>query len=178
MDSSPSPPSSSSLPIPTSKKYDVFLDFRSAERSQTDHDFTFGSSLDPLLREIFCLIRGALNLENIKTLCLDENLEGEEIPPPKLVKAIEESKLPVIIFSGRYASLTWCLNELTHILEWQRETRQTVAPLLYHLNIPDGWKEEETYAAAFSILDERFKDQMDKVQQWRQSLTKALDQHR
>ena len=177
MASSPSS-SSSSLPIPTSKKYDVFLDFKCVEISQTDHDFTFGSSLNRLLSEIFSLIRGALNLENIKTLCLDENLGGEEIPLPKLVKAIEESKLSVIIFSGTYAFLTWCLNELTHILEWQRETSQTVAPLLYHLNIPDEPKEEENYAAAFSILDERFKDQMDKVQQWRQSLTKALDQHR
>jgi hypothetical protein len=43
-----------------------------------------------------------------------------------LLKAIEESKLYVIVFSENYASSKWCLDELVKILESKEMNGQTV----------------------------------------------------
>ncbi|BFG41731.1 hypothetical protein CerSpe_280050 [Prunus speciosa] len=99
--------SSSAAAIPTQEKYDVFLSFRGE-----DTRYTFTSHL-----------YAALCAKKIKTY-IDDILErGEEIAP-SLLEAIEKSKLSVIIFSKNYASSTWCLDELVHILRCKERARR------------------------------------------------------
>ncbi|PRQ30597.1 putative 17-beta-estradiol 17-dehydrogenase [Rosa chinensis] len=81
------------------EKHDVFLSFRGEDTRDT-----FTSHLYE-----------ALCQKKIQT-CIDYKLErGDEIAPA-LLEAVSELKLSVIIFSKNYASSTWCLDELVHIL--------------------------------------------------------------
>ncbi|XP_050211335.1 uncharacterized protein LOC126661528 [Mercurialis annua] len=55
---------------------------------------------------------------------IDNNLvRGEEISP-SLVKAIEHSKISIVVLSENYASFDWCLDELVKILDCLRFNRQ------------------------------------------------------
>lgn len=62
-------------------------------------------------------LRKELCSKNINTFCDDEDLRMGEGIAPSLSKAIEESKILIIVFSENYASSPWCLDELVKILE-------------------------------------------------------------
>ncbi|MCH83638.1 TMV resistance protein N-like [Trifolium medium] len=79
---------------PPTPKHDVFLSFRGE-----DTRYNFISHL-----------YAELCRKNIKTFIDYELVRGEKISPA-LSKAIEESKIYVVILSEHYASSTWCLDE-------------------------------------------------------------------
>ncbi|KAL6217097.1 hypothetical protein ACLB2K_010314 [Fragaria x ananassa] len=87
--------------------------------------------------------------------------------------AIEQSKLSIIIFSKRYASSSWCLDELMHILKCKDAYRQLVIPIFYHIDPAHVRKQEKSYAKALDIMEKRFNNDMDKVSKWREALTTA-----
>ncbi|PRQ55711.1 putative TIR domain, P-loop containing nucleoside triphosphate hydrolase [Rosa chinensis] len=144
---------SSSSPPAHAFKYDVFLSFRGEDTRNT-----FTSHL-----------HAALVQKKIETYIDYELVRGEEIAPA-LLKAIEESKLSVVILSQDYASSTWCLDELAHILECKERHGQIVIPIFYRTDPSHVRHQRESYAAAFVQHEERFKD---KVLKWREALTKA-----
>ncbi|XP_014499943.1 disease resistance protein TAO1-like [Vigna radiata var. radiata] len=149
--------SSSSLAVPTSPtKYDVFLSFRGE-----DTRYNFISHL-----------YDALHRNRIKAYRDDRLQRGEEISPA-LQTAIEESKIYVLVFSENYASSTWCLNELTKILNCKKIYERDVIPVFYKVDPSTVRKQEERYKAAFEEYEQRFKDDMDKVQGWKDALTEA-----
>ncbi|KAL5554642.1 hypothetical protein UlMin_042043 [Ulmus minor] len=92
-----------------------------------------------------------------------------------LPKAIEESAISIIIFSENYASSRWCLDELVHILECKKEKDHIVLPIFYGIDPSHIRHQKKTYADAFFEHQERFEDEMDKVEEWRQALTRAAD---
>ncbi|KAJ9707438.1 hypothetical protein PVL29_002455 [Vitis rotundifolia] len=98
--------------------YDVFLSFRSEDtrRSFTDHLYS------------------ALIRNNINTFRDDEEFpRGGEIAP-ELLKAIEESRIAIIVFSKTYAHSKWCLEELVKIMKSKEERKLTVIPIFYHVD--------------------------------------------
>ncbi|XP_060673942.1 TMV resistance protein N-like [Ziziphus jujuba] len=140
------------------EKYDVFLSFRGEDtRNQ------FVSHL-----------YAALSAKHISTFMDDHELQiGDEISPT-LSKAIHDSKIWIIIFSENYASSTWCLNELVEILECKKRNEQSVViPIFYGIDPSDVRKQEGSCKVAFAELEERFKDGMEKMHQWRAALTEA-----
>ncbi|CAN6544714.1 unnamed protein product [Malus baccata var. baccata] len=140
------------------RKYDVFLSFRGEDTRNT-----FTSHL-----------HAALLRKKLDTY-IDYKLErGDEIGPA-LLEAIGKSKLSVIIFSKNYASSTWCLDELVHILGCKERDGQFVIPVFYDISPQDVRKQQGSYADAFAKLAERFKDCMDKVLKWRDALDKAAN---
>jgi hypothetical protein len=88
---------SSSSPTP---KHGVFLSFRGED--------TRNNFISHLYAE--------LCRKKVETFKDHKLSRGEEISPA-LSKAIEESTIYVVILSENYASSTWCLDELTKILE-------------------------------------------------------------
>lgn len=82
-------------------KHDVFLSFRGKD--------THLNFLDHLY--------AALIRRRISTFRDDKHLEKGISISKQLVKAIEGSKVSVVIVSPNYASSEWCLNELLKILE-------------------------------------------------------------
>ncbi|XP_068325386.1 disease resistance-like protein DSC1 [Pyrus communis] len=150
--------SSSAAAISPRRKHDAFLSFRGEDTRDT-----FTSHL-----------HAALLRKKLDTY-IDYKLErGDEIGPA-LLDAIGKSKLSVIIFSKNYASSTWCLDELLHILGRKERDGQFVIPIFYDISPADVRKQQGSYAFAFAQLEERFKDCMDKVLEWRDALEKAAN---
>ncbi|KAH0978110.1 hypothetical protein GBA52_027829 [Prunus armeniaca] len=161
--SSPSSSSSSAAAAdtdipPLQEKYDVFISFRGE-----DTRLTFTSHL-----------HDALCRQKIETYIDYRLVRGDEIEPA-LLEAIERSTISVIIFSKNYASSTWCLDELVHILECKEKKGQLVVPIFYDISPSDVRKQKGNYALAFRQHEKRFKDNIDKVHKWRDALTKAAN---
>ena len=94
----PLPSSSSSKPR---WKYEVFLNFKGEDtrRSFTDH------------------LYDAFKKKGILTFRDDEKLERGKSISEELLKAIEESRFAIIIFSENYASSRWCWMNLSILLD-------------------------------------------------------------
>lgn len=150
--------SSSSSPSITSRliKYDVFLSFRGED--------TRDNFISHLHKELLG--------KKIETYTDDKLEKGDEIPL-ELAKAIQQSKISIVIFSRNYAFSSWCLDELVHILECKERNEQFVIPVFYCINPSHVRKQEGSYATAFALLEQRFKHRMDKVRQWKNALTVA-----
>ncbi|KAF3455893.1 hypothetical protein FNV43_RR00535 [Rhamnella rubrinervis] len=140
------------------KRYDVFLSFRGEDTRNG-----FATDLFQALRD-----------KQILTF-MDHRLKrGDEIAPT-LWKTIDESTISVVIFSENYATSTWYLDELVHILDCKKRNGQIVMPIFYGIDPSIVRRQEGSYKGAFAELEERFKDRMEKVLQWRAALTQAAN---
>ncbi|KAG2665067.1 hypothetical protein I3760_16G112500 [Carya illinoinensis] len=148
-----SPSSSSSSSPPSTHKWDVFLSFRGIDTRNT-----FVAHLYPALRQ-----RG------IKTYRDDEDLERGEIISPTLLKDIEESMISIVILSPNYASSSWCLEELTKILECKKTKQQIVLPVFYHVDPSYVRNLRGSFGEELAKHQERFKEDP-KVQRWKEAL--------
>lgn len=97
---------------------------------------------------------------------------GEEIEPA-LLRAIEGSKISVIIFSEEYASSIWCLNELVEILECKRKIGQIVIPVFYRVDPSDLQNQTGRIGDAFAEHERQFQEHPEVVQRWREALNDA-----
>ncbi|WKA00138.1 hypothetical protein VitviT2T_018526 [Vitis vinifera] len=148
--------SSSSTPsIPRTSTYDVFLSFRGED---TRYNFT-----DHLY--------SALGRRGIRTF-RDDKLRRGEVIAPELLKAIEESRSSVIVFSENYARSRWCLDELVKIMECQKDLGHAVFPIFYHVDPSHVRKQEGSFGEAFARYEENWKD---KIPRWRRALTEAAN---
>ncbi|XP_048421879.1 disease resistance protein RUN1 [Pyrus x bretschneideri] len=156
MDVASSSSSSADDNPPRREKYDVFISFRG-------EDTRLG---------ITSHLHAALLQKKIETYIDNRLQRGEEIGPA-LLEAIEKSTISVIIFSQNYASSTWCLDELVHILKCNNREGRMVIPVFYDINPSDVRKQHGSYADAFAQLEKRFANNIDKVHKWRDALTTA-----
>uniref|UniRef100_A0A7N2R4H2 TIR domain-containing protein n=1 Tax=Quercus lobata TaxID=97700 RepID=A0A7N2R4H2_QUELO len=152
----PLPSSSSSKPR---WKYEVFLSFKGEDtrRSFTDH------------------LYDALKKKGILTFRDDEKLERGKSISEELLKAIEESRFAIIIFSENYASSRWCLDELVHIIRCKKEIGLEVVLVFYHVNPSDVRHQGGTFAQAFDKHKECFKESIEKVETWRAALREVAN---
>ncbi|KAK0592554.1 hypothetical protein LWI29_021208 [Acer saccharum] len=141
-------------------KYDVFLSFRGEDTRNniTDH------------------LYAALDRNGIITFKDDERLErGTEISS-ELTKAIEESRFSIVIFSKDYASSTWCLEELSKIVEFtDTNYNHTVIPVFYNVDPSDVRKQKGEFKKAFDKHQQNPKIEGDKIQRWRAALERAAN---
>ncbi|MED6130938.1 hypothetical protein PIB30_005226 [Stylosanthes scabra] len=139
--------------------YDVFLSFRGKD---TRHNFTGN-------------LYHSLDQKGIDTFMDDEGLrKGEEIKP-SLLKAIQESRTAVVVFSENYASSTYCLDELVAILEHLKAEGRLVWPIFYDVDPSVVRHQTGSYAEALSKHEGRYQDDKGKVQKWRHALLEAAN---
>ena len=136
-------------------EYDVFLSFRGGD---TRYKFT-----DHLYH--------ALVGKEIITFRDDKELKTGEPISLELLKAIEKSRIAVIVFSENYASSPWCMEELTKIDECRKRRILTVLPIFCYVEPSDVRRQKNTFAQAFAELEKRFEENPKKVQKWRAALT-------
>ena len=151
--------SSSSSSIPSSStpgcKYDVFLSFRGPD---TRNNFT--DHLYDRLKQV-----------GIPTFRDDERLEQGTKIDSGLLRAIDESKIAVVVLSKQYASSSWCLIELAKIVECMANKKLTVLPVFHYVDPSDVRYQKGSFAEAFAKHENRFKDKIDDVKAWRAALT-------
>ncbi|RDY13145.1 TMV resistance protein N, partial [Mucuna pruriens] len=146
----PPPPFISKIP---QQVHDVFLSFRGE-----DTRYTFTSHL-----------YAALNRLQVKTYIDNELERGDEISP-SLLKAIDDAKVSVIVFSENYASSRWCLDELVKIMECKKNNGQIIVPIFYHINPTQVRHQTGSFAHAFEMHQKRFVGNVNKVQTWQLAL--------
>ncbi|PRQ54930.1 putative TIR domain, winged helix-turn-helix DNA-binding domain-containing protein [Rosa chinensis] len=136
--------------------YEVFLSFRGEDTrfNFTDHLYT------------------ALCQRGIETFRDDKLSRGENISQ-ELLKAIDESRVSIIVFSQNYAASRWCLEELVKILECRKSKGQEVRSVFYKVDPSDVRNQTGAFGDAFATLDQcKYKDSMDK---WKAALKEAAD---
>ncbi|XP_076896317.1 disease resistance protein Roq1-like [Bidens hawaiensis] len=134
--------------------YDVFLSFRGEDTRKNYVDHLY----DKLVQN------------GIHTYKDDEELPRGETIGPALFKAIEESRIAVIIFSENYVNSSWCLDEVTYIMKCKNERGQIVLPIFYHVDPSEVRKQKGKYKEAFAQHE---LENNNKVESWRKALKEA-----
>ncbi|XP_057995026.1 TMV resistance protein N-like [Hevea brasiliensis] len=130
--------SSSSCP------FDAFLSFRGDDVRKTFAD------------HVYAALTGA----GIHPFRDDEEIKRGKNIDQELTKAIQQSKVAVIVFSPDYASSRWCLDELLMINERRKS---------------DVRRQKESLKEAFDRHEQQLKEEIDKVERWRAALKKVAD---
>ncbi|XP_042487478.1 disease resistance protein Roq1-like isoform X2 [Macadamia integrifolia] len=139
----------------SSTTYDVFLNFRGDD---TRKSFT-GHLYRALTRERIHVFMDSYEL-----------WEGEEIGP-KLLDAIQRSKVSIPVFSKGYADSKWCLMELAKMLECHRTNDQIVLPIFLDVDPSDVRHQTGSFKEAFLEHDKKYEAHI--VQRWRDALSEV-----
>ena len=147
--------------------YQVFLSFRGKDtrKTFTDHLYT------------------ALMQAGFHTFRDDEEIEKGENIESELKRAIEQSRISIIVLSKHYASSSWCLDELVKILDRKKNSEHVILPLFYDIEPCQVRNQTGSFAEAFARHEERLKlemdgrekECMDKVERWRAALREVAD---
>ncbi|CAN6683307.1 unnamed protein product [Malus baccata var. baccata] len=137
--------------------YDVFISFRGED---TRKNFT-GHLYEALRRA------------GINAFIDDEELKKGEDLKTKFERAIQGSKISIIVFSRQYANSSWCLEELVKIMECRRTPGQLVLPIFYDVDPSHVRKQSDSFGQLFlKHIDEK-KVERCKEERWRTALTEA-----
>ncbi|PWA88786.1 disease resistance protein (TIR-NBS-LRR class) [Artemisia annua] len=146
--------STSGSSIQNSFKYDVFLSFRGEDTRKNFVDHLYH----------------ALKQKSIETYKDDEKIKQGKMISDELIKAIENSKLYIIILSKNYASSSWCLEELVKIMECRKGFGHTAYPVFYDVEPTEVRKQTGSVGDAFAKHKEH-----EAAGKWREALKEASD---
>ncbi|CAN4110135.1 unnamed protein product [Withania somnifera] len=99
-------------------------------------------------------------------------------------RPIQESKVLLAVISKEYASSERCLDELIHMIESKRRFGHFLLPVFYHVDPSDVRKQKGSFEDPFFRFEERYKSDknderrkqwMEKVDQWRAALRQVAD---
>ncbi|GMY28505.1 TMV resistance protein N-like [Fagus crenata] len=148
--------SSASAPASASGgQFEVFLSFKGEDTRKTFTDFLY------------------IYLDNagVRVFRDNEGLHvGEEIGPA-LLKAINESKISIPVFSGNYAFSKWCLLELVEMLKCRKTKGQRIFPIFYNVKPNDVQHQMGSYEEAFRQHQNHFGEGI--IQEWKKALRKV-----
>ncbi|KAJ9568536.1 hypothetical protein OSB04_004502 [Centaurea solstitialis] len=131
--------------------HDVYISFRGVDTRKT-----FVSHLYSALVE-----------QEVNTY-LDEqsSLPKGKAFAPMLSKAVEESRIVLVVLSKNYAKSTWCLQELVHIMKCKEERGKIVMPIFYDVDPSEVRNQKKDYGEALGIHESNNKN----IESWRKAL--------
>ncbi|KAL1225320.1 Disease resistance protein RML1B [Cardamine amara subsp. amara] len=83
------------------------------------------------------------------TMFDDQKIERSATIAPSLTEAIKESRISIVILSKKYASSSWCLDELVEILECKKTMGQIVMTIFYGVDPSNVRKQIGEFGVAF-----------------------------
>ncbi|KAL3843625.1 hypothetical protein ACJIZ3_001028 [Penstemon smallii] len=127
----------------TATSYDVFLSFRGED---TRKNFTNR-------------LYNSLKKAGIYTFLDDNGIERGENIKSQLQKAIQNSRISILVLSRNYATSGWCLDELVLILKRYKTSGHVILPVFYHVekSLFDG--KIGNVAEAIAKHEEGFKEE-------------------
>ncbi|WVY91268.1 hypothetical protein V8G54_036782 [Vigna mungo] len=140
-------------------RYDIFINFRGPD---TRYSFTG-------------FLYQALSRERFKTFIDEEELEEGDKISSSLIKAIESSRLSIVVLSENYADSSSCLAELDTIMECMKTKNQLVWPIFYKVEPTTVRNQKNTYHEAMAAHEQRYGSDSTKVSKWRQNLSEVAD---
>ena len=114
-----------------------------------------------------------MSRKGIRTFRDDEELpRGEEIAA-ELLKAIEESRICLIILSENYARSRWCSEELTKIMDCREQTGKLVLPIFCHVEPLHVRGQIQSFGEALADHERNVghEEGRRKIEKWRAALT-------
>ncbi|CAL9020078.1 unnamed protein product [Prunus brigantina] len=139
-------------------KYQVFLSFRGED---TRRGFT-----DYLYKQ--------LDWRGIRTFRDDPDLESGTDINPELLTAIEQSRFAIIVLSTNYATSSWCLRELIHIVQSMKE-KERIFPIFYDVDPSDVRHQRGSFGAALVNHEMNCGEDRKEVLEWRNALKKVAN---
>ncbi|XP_056158553.1 TMV resistance protein N-like isoform X2 [Syzygium oleosum] len=139
------------------KIYNVFLSFRGMD----------------LRNNFIGHLYQALHQNGIYTFRDSEELRKGDQISTALMKAIEESRIAIIIFSKDYASSPWCLEELTKIMECKEQRDLIVFSVFYKVEPREVRTPRGSYNDALVKHESQFMMDSEKVKRWKKALFDA-----
>lgn len=134
--------------------YDVFLSFRGED---TRYEFT-GSLWKALMEK------------GIRTFFDEKEIrKGDEITP-SLLHSIQQSRMALVVLSPNYASSSFCLEELSNILNCIRGNNRLVWPIFYDVDPSHMRKLEGTFKVAMDAHKSSLKYNTATLQKWKDAL--------
>ena len=127
-------------------KYDVFISFRGED----------------ICNNFMVRLYNALREKGIKIYGDYEKFERGKPISLELLKAIEESRLTIVILSKDYAFSPWRLDELAKIIACKEDMGMIVLPVFHYVEPSDVLKQKGTFAQAFVKHEEDEKTMVDK----------------
>ncbi|KAH0739124.1 hypothetical protein KY290_037829 [Solanum tuberosum] len=138
--------------------YDIFLNFRGEDTRKT-----FTGHLYTQLCQV-----------GVHTFINDEELRKGDVISIELEKAIEQSRVSIVVFSKNYASSSWCLDELVKILNCREGLNQVVLPIFYDVDPSQVRKQTGCFGEALAKNKERSFG-AERVEKWKAALTEAAN---
>uniref|UniRef100_A0A9I9DRU2 TIR domain-containing protein n=1 Tax=Cucumis melo TaxID=3656 RepID=A0A9I9DRU2_CUCME len=158
--SSPPPPNyySISLPLPPLRNYDVFLSHRAKDTGQS-----FAADLHE-----------ALTSQGIVVFRDDVDEEDGEKPygVEEKMKAVEESRSSIVVFSENYGSFV-CMKEVGKIAMCKELMDQLVLPIFYKIDPGNVRKQEGNFEKYFNEHEANPKIDIEEVENWRYSMNQV-----
>ncbi|KAL1215949.1 Disease resistance protein RML1B [Cardamine amara subsp. amara] len=105
------------------------------------------------------------------TMFNDQDIERSATIAPSLTKAIRESRISIVILSKKYASSSWCLDELVEILECKIAMGQIVMTIFYGVEPSDVRKQTGEFGITFNETCARKTE--DEKQKWSKALNEV-----
>ncbi|KAL1225321.1 Disease resistance protein RML1B [Cardamine amara subsp. amara] len=105
------------------------------------------------------------------TMFDDQKIERSATIAPALTEAIRESRILIVILSKKYASSSWCLDELLEILECKRTMGKKVMTIFYGVDPSHVRKQIGEFGFAFNETCVRKTNK--ERQKWRQALNEV-----
>uniref|UniRef100_A0A1J3FHX6 ADP-ribosyl cyclase/cyclic ADP-ribose hydrolase n=1 Tax=Noccaea caerulescens TaxID=107243 RepID=A0A1J3FHX6_NOCCA len=103
----------------------------------------------------------------------DNEIKRSQSLDPELKQAIRTSRIAVVVFSEKYPSSSWCLDELLEIVKCKEKSGQVVIPIFYGLDPSHVRKQTGKFGEYFAKTCERKTE--DETKLWRQSLIQVAN---
>ncbi|KAL1225609.1 Disease resistance protein RML1B [Cardamine amara subsp. amara] len=98
----------------------------------------------------------------------DQEIERGHTIGPELVQAIRESRISIVVLSEKYASSSWCLDELVEIFYCKEALGQIVMTIFYDVDPSDVRKQSGDFGKAFEKTCGEKSEEL--KQRWREAL--------